>query len=150
MMHEILSKAYGAPKAIWPQLLVMAWKNIQSRDVQMFYFDDKAQAAAELIGAAGRMQPDPHSQDFLAVVDANLAGAKSNLFITNEMTQTVAPPSGGMIDKKVVITYKNSRQGDNCNLEAGLLCLNATLNDWNRLYLPKGSKLINSQGYKDG
>ncbi|MFH2118418.1 MAG: hypothetical protein ABII10_01635, partial [Candidatus Paceibacterota bacterium] len=41
------------------------------------------------------------------------------------------------------------RRADNCNLEAGLLCLNSTLQDWNRLYVPQGAELIEAQGFAD-
>jgi hypothetical protein len=150
MMRALLTKAYTAPKTLWPQLFATAWKDIQARHAQAYFFDAKAQNAAELINAAGRMQLDPKAPDFLAVIDANLGGAKSNLFITTDMKQEVSAPANGMIDKKITLTYKNSRHGDNCNLEAGLLCLNATLRDWNRLYIPHGSKLVNSQGYTSG
>jgi hypothetical protein len=150
LMRSILTKAYTAPKTLWPQLFETGWKNIQGRHVQMYFFDPKAQAAAETIGAAGRMARTNQDSDFIAVVDANLGGAKSNLFVQKEIRQEVSTPSNGEITKKVTITYKNSRKGDNCNLEAGLLCLNATLRDWNRIYLPKGAKLVNSQGYKTG
>ncbi len=150
MMRELLGKAYGAPKAIWPQLFTVGWNNIQSRHIQMYFFDPQAQSAAELVSAAGRMTPDPSAQDFLAIVDANLGGAKSNLFVNSNVTQEVAAPSNGMINKKVTITYQNTRHGDNCNLESGLLCLNANMPDWNRLYIPKGSKLVKATGYKDG
>ena len=151
LMREILTKAYGAPKTSWPNLFETGWKDVQDRHVQMYFFDTELQKAAEVVGAAGVMAHDKDkAQDFLAVVDANLGGAKSNLFTTNEITQEVSMPENGMITKKITLTYKNSRKGDNCNLEAGLLCLNATLRDWNRVYLPKGSKLISSNGYKSG
>jgi len=84
--------------------------------------------------------------DFLAIVDANLGGAKSNLFTTYEVKQIVNAPVDGRLEKTVEITYKNSRKADNCNLEAGQLCLNSTLNDWLRIYLPLGSELIEIQG----
>jgi len=109
-------------------------------------FDAQDEAAMDTINAAGTMKPVQNS-DFLAVVDANLGGAKSNLFITSEITQTVSAPENGMVTKTVEITYKNSRHGDNCNLEAGLLCLNSTLRDWNRIYVPQGAKLTSAQGY---
>jgi hypothetical protein len=35
-------------------------------------------------------------------------------------------------------------------LEAGELCLNGTLNDWVRIYLPKGAKIENTRGYDEG
>jgi hypothetical protein len=150
MMRSLLTKAYSAPKTQWPDLFDHGWKSIQGRHVQMYFFDEKAQQAAETIGAAGRMVKDPKAEDFLAIVDANLGGAKSNLFIDTEVRQEVSAPKNGELTKKVTITYKNNRKADNCNLEAGLLCLNSTLRDWNRVYLPKGAKLTNSQGYKQG
>jgi hypothetical protein len=85
----------------------------------------------------------------LAIVNANLGGAKSNLFIDYEVEQIVSAPENGMIEKTVEITYRNSRHGDNCNLEAGLLCLNATNRDWTRLYVPTGSELIDAQGFNN-
>ncbi len=150
MMRNILTKAYTAPKTEWPTLFSTAWQNIQSRHVQFYFFDQKAQAAAEVAGAAGRMNLNPQSQDFMAVIDANLGGAKSNLYVTNNIQQTVSAPTNGVITKKVTLTYKNTHRGDNCNLEAGLLCLNAPMPDWNRIYLPKGARMTNSVGYKPG
>jgi len=150
MMRNILTKAYSAPKTEWPKLFETGWKNIQGRHVQFYFFDQQAQAAAELAGAAGRLNPDPKAEDFFAVVDANLGGAKSNLYVSSSIHQEVSSPADGMITKKVTLTYKNNRKGSNCNLEAGLLCLNAAMPDWNRIYLPKGAKLIKSEGYKPG
>jgi hypothetical protein len=150
MMRALLTKAYTAPKQQWPQLFEIGWNNLQGRHAQMYFFDPKSQAAAETIGGAGRLQKDPQVEDFIAVIDANLGGAKSNLFINYDIKQEVSAPSNGRITKKVTITYKNSRRGDNCNLEAGLLCLNSTLRDWNRIYVPKESKLISAQGYRNG
>ena len=150
MMGALLQKAYSAPSQQWPTLFETAWKDVQSRDVQFYFFDENLQAAAEKVGAAGRIARDPNAEDFLAIVDANLGGAKSNLFVTSSVNQEISAPANGVITKKVEITYKNSRHGDNCNLEAGLLCLNSRLRDWNRVYLPKGAQLINSQGYREG
>jgi hypothetical protein len=150
MMRALLTKAYTAPKQQWPQLFEIGWSNLQGRHAQMYFFDPKSQEAAEIIGGAGRLKQDPQAKDFIAVIDANLGGAKSNLFINYDIKQEVSSPSNGQINKKVTITYKNNHRGDNCNLEAGLLCLNSTLRDWNRIYLPKGSKLVNAQGYRNG
>lgn len=150
MMRALLTKAYTAPKTQWPALFEVAWKDIQGRHAQFYFFDEAHQAAAEKINAAGRLMIDPNAEDFMAIVDANLGGAKSNLFITYDVKQEVSAPENGAISKKVEITYKNSRRGDNCNLEAGLLCLNSRLRDWNRVYLPKGSVLTKSAGYREG
>ncbi len=148
MMKAILEKVYGAGKEQFPALFTTMLKNINGRHIQAYFLDPELQAAAEKINLAGRMIAPTDGSDFLAVVDANLGGAKSNLFIDYDVNQTVLPPEDGELTKRVVINYRNSKPGDNCNLEAGLLCLNSTNNDWNRVYLPLGAKLISAKGYK--
>jgi hypothetical protein len=146
MMRAILTKAYGAPKQQWPDLFAHTQAAITGRHVQLYFMDEKSQLAAEAINAAGRMQAKPQ-EDFLGIVNANLGGAKSNLFVEHSVKQTVAAPENGMLKKTVEITYRNTRKADNCNLEAGLLCLNSTLRDWTRLYIPAGSQLVEAQGF---
>lgn len=146
MMRSVLDKSYGAPRQLWPQLFEAGLKDIAGRHIQMYFFDEQAQAAAEKINAAGRVMAADNA-DFVGIVNANLGGAKSNLFTNYEVLQTVSAPENGILTKTVEITYRNNRRGDNCNLEAGLLCLNSTLRDWTRLYLPAGAELVEAQGF---
>lgn len=146
MMRAVLDKSYAAPRQQWPSLFEAGLKDIAGRHIQLYFFDEELQAAAEQINAAGRLAATDNA-DFLGIVNANLGGAKSNLFVTYDVAQTVSRPENGRITKSVEITYRNSRRGDNCNLEAGLLCLNSTLRDWTRLYLPEGSELVEAQGF---
>lgn len=147
LMRELLTRTYGAPKNQLPQLFETGFNDLLGRHMQMYFFNEEDQKAAELLGAAGRMIAPTNGDDFMAIVNSNLGGAKSNLFIDYNVTQTVATPVDGMIDKTVEITYRNNRRGDNCNLEAGLLCLNSTNRDWTRIYLPAGSTLSSAQGF---
>lgn len=155
LMKSILAKTYDLDKAKFPELFKVAMSSVEGRHVQMYFMDESTQKAAEQINAAGRIYELKNNikdwqmgtnMDFLAIVDANLGGAKSNLFTTYDVKQTINAPAEGRLEKTVEITYKNSRKADNCNLEAGQLCLNSTLNDWIRIYLPKGSELIEIQG----
>lgn len=157
LMREILTKFYTAPKQQWPAVFEAAlgtfdqrgqggW--VGSRHIQAYFYNPEFQKAAETINVAGRMIPT-EGNDFLGIVNANLGGAKSNFFITNSVKQEVSAPEAGRITKNVEITYKNSRRGDNCNLEAGLLCLNSTNRDWTRLYLPAGAELVSAQGFNE-
>ncbi len=147
LMRELLTRTYGAPKNQLPQLFETGFNDLLGRHVQMYFFNEEDQQAAELLGAGGRMIAPTDGTDFMAVVNANLGGAKSNLFIDYDVTQAIAAPVDGMIKKTVEITYRNTRKGDNCNLEAGLLCLNSTNRDWTRIYLPMGSQLETAQGF---
>ena len=149
LMQTILQKIYASPRVYMADLFTVGIKSMEGRHVQMNFFDENTQLAIEKINAAGRLQNRSSAQDFLAIVNANLGGAKSNLFTNYEVLQTVAAPQDGMIEKSVEISYKNNRKADNCNLEAGKLCLNSTLRDWTRIYLPKGSQLISAQGFNE-
>lgn len=155
LMKSILAKTFDLDKARSPELFDVAIKSIEGRHLQMYFMDETSQKASEQINAAGRLYELKNNfkdwqmgvnMDFLAIVDANLGGAKSNLFTNYEVKQIINAPVNGRLEKTVEITYKNTRKADNCNLEAGQLCLNSTLNDWLRIYLPTGSELIEIQG----
>lgn len=150
MMQSILSKAYTAPKNLWPQLFEEAWKSIEGKHVQFYFFDEKTQAAAESINAAGRVKPTPEGSDYLLVVDTNLGGAKSNLFVQQQVEQDVDLPVNGSMKKSITLTYKNPFPPSNCNLEAGELCLNGKLTDWVRIYLPQGAVVTEALGFDEG
>jgi hypothetical protein len=148
MMQAILLKTYAAPKQKWPELFNFAWSAMQAKHLQAYFIDEQNQLAMENLGAAGRLELE-ENVDFIAIVDANLGGAKSNLFTNYEVEQYIKSPQNGKIIKTVEITYRNTRKADNCNLEAGELCLNSTLDDWHRLYLPAGTELIEAQGFSE-
>lgn len=147
LMQSILQRIYQSPRTFMADLFQVGLDSVDGRHLQMYFFDPELQVAAESINAAGRITPDPAAQDFLGIVNANLGGAKSNLYVKYSVLQTVSEPTNGQITKTVEITYVNPRRGDNCNLEAGLLCLNSTLRDWTRIYLPAGSQLVEAQGF---
>lgn len=158
LMSGILSKTYELDKSRFPELINVAISSMKGRHLQLYFVDEKSQTAAEKIRVAGRLyQLDNNfknwqfgqNQDFLAIVNANLGGAKSNLFIDHDLKISVSAPENNYITNTVEITYRNSAKADNCNLEAGQLCLNATLNDWIRLYLPPNSELIEIQGLEE-
>ncbi|MDR0463344.1 MAG: DUF4012 domain-containing protein [Pseudomonadales bacterium] len=148
MMQILLSMVYTAPRQSMPDLFQVGLRSLEGRHVQVYFMDEDLQAAAERINIAGRMVAPTDGSDFFGIVDANLGGAKSNLFITHEVEHTVFEPVDGRLERHVRITYRNHRPGDNCDLEAGLLCLNATNNNWHRLYLPLGSELISTRGFR--
>jgi hypothetical protein len=150
MMSAILQKSYSAPKNIWPQLFQVGWGNVKAKHVQMYFLDPKLQAAAESINAAGIVKPTPDGSDYFLIVDANLAGAKSNFFVNSEVSHTIDVPQNGTLKHSVTVNYKNPFKPSNCNLEAGELCMNGKLNDWVRVYLPKGTKMISTRGLDEG
>lgn len=149
MMQSIIQKTYATERSKWPLLAELLWQGIEGRHVQMYFMNEEDQSAAELIGAAGIIPNIPEVGDYLTVIDANLAGAKSNLFIETSGDIEVLGIENGRVKKQVELTYRNTHPASNCNLEAGELCLNGMLNDWTRWYVPKGAEVDEVLGLEE-
>ncbi len=147
LMNSMLANMMGSPKAKWAEFFNIFTESIEQKHLLMYFKDENKQLAAEALGAAGRLTSFEEG-DYLHINDSNFAGAKSNLFVESEVTQEITMGSDGSATKKLTLTYKNPRKGDNCNLEAGQLCLNGLLRSWTRLYVPKGSVLKGGRGFE--
>jgi hypothetical protein len=64
----------------------------------------------------------------------------------NETVDSSYAVKDGVVTKTVTINYKNPFPASDCNLERGGLCLNAEYRDWIRVYVPKGSELVDNKG----
>lgn len=143
LMHSMMANAMGSPKHTWPKLINVVLDSIKQKHLLFYFMEDKTQKVAEDFNAAGRIQP--YAFDYLHVNDANLGGAKSDMYIIREVEQEIEI-SGTTVTKTVSLSYNNPRKGSNCNLEAGQLCLNGVYRDYVRLLVPKGSKLLSVVG----
>ena len=146
LMNSMLANMMGSPKAKWAEFFNIFTSSIKEKHLLMYFRDQNKQNAVEVLGAAGRI--NDYLGDYLHINDTNFAGAKSNMFVTQEVEMVVDRAPDGSLTKKLTLTYKNPRPGDNCNLEAGKLCLNGLLRDWQRIYVPKGSVLKSARGYE--
>ncbi len=146
LMNSMLANMMGSPKAKWAEFFNIFTDTIKEKHLMMYFRDENKQNAVEVLGAAGRIHD--YVGDYLHINDTNFAGAKSNMFVTQEVEAVVSIGDDGSTTTKLTLTYKNPRKGDNCNLEAGLLCLNGILRDWQRIYVPKGSVLKSAKGYE--
>ncbi len=139
LMNSILSNALGQPKEKLPGLFGAAFKSLAQKNVLFYVFDSKAQAGVEAFGLAGRIVD--YNGDYLHINDANLGGRKSNLYVKQEVEQNIKISGDGTVEKTLTITYKNPEKQDGW--------LNSVLPNWTRIYVPKGSQLISSDGFVD-
>lgn len=145
LLYALMEKALkSSPKLYWGPLFQDLITQVQRKHVMFYLFDKNAQSGIESLNAAGRILD--FKGDYLHINDVNFAGAKSNLFTDQNVEVAYNVKSGGQIEKTITINYKNTHAPSDCNLERGGLCLNAELRDWVRIYVPKGSKLIDSKG----
>lgn len=145
LMYAILNKALSSsPKLYWGPLFQEMVNQTSQKHILYYLFDQSAQKGLDALNVSGRILP--FDGDYLHINEANFGGAKSNMFTTEEITQDYKIADDGVITKTVTINYKNPFPPSDCNLERGNLCLNAVLRDWIRVYTPKGSKMLSSQG----
>ena len=156
LLLEIMKKALGvSPSQYWGRLFQMGLSQINQKHILAFMDDEKAQQGVEAFNMAGRIADggkisgyqDGKGWDYLHINNANMASNKSNLFIEQETEQDYQVESDGTIVKTLAVKFKNPFPASNCDLESGGLCLNAHLyRNWIRIYVPKGSVLLEGKG----
>ncbi len=158
LFHTMLQQALGtSPSKYWGSLFQMLLSEVNQKHVLAYFHDGNAQKAVESFNMAGRIMTASETAtllkyeegkgwDYLHINNSNMAGAKSNMFVSEKMTKDVTVNKDGTMMSKLTVEYKNPYPGSDCGLESGGLCLNAPLRNWVRVYVPSGSKLVESKG----
>src|SRR3989344_5120233 len=146
LMLAIMKKALSSsPGQYWGPLIQTGFSEIGKKHVLFSLEDENAQKGLSAINATGQIRD--FEGDYFHLNEANFGGSKSNIFVDQDITQEYSVSKDGVITKTVIVNYKNPHKPSNCNLEAeNSLCLNAAWRDWFRVYVPKGSKLVESTG----
>lgn len=149
LLSAIMQKSLSSsPKIYWGPLFQAGLTGVGEKHILFYLFDENAQKGLEALNAAGRIKD--YSGDYLHISDANLAGAKSNMYVRETVTQDIQVETDGSIVKTLVIDYRNPQPASDCNLERGGLCLNGILRNVLRIYTPAGSELLENQGFEKG
>lgn len=138
LMQIIIKKILSEPATKWPSYLDMLLKQGQQKHILLSFHDTEAQKLAEDRNFAGRIVEPGDGQDYLHINDANLAGLKSNFYLTQEAKRNISITEDGSVKERLTITYTNTGKFDGW--------LNATARNYVRVYVPKGSKLLKSSG----
>ncbi|MBI2008535.1 DUF4012 domain-containing protein [Candidatus Amesbacteria bacterium] len=146
MMQSVLANVMAQPKSKMGELFNTVFSSINAKHVQFYFVDPAVQQAAESFNLAGRIRD--YSGDYLLIVDTNFAGAKTNAWVTYTADQKIDVSGDGTVTKTLTLTYKNPQQYFS---EKGTnLKLNGIFRDWLRVYVPKGSRLLESKGFETG
>ncbi len=146
LMYSILANVMAQPKSKMPELFNTALNSVYSKNVMLYYTDPKAQIAAESFNAAGRVRQTDN--DYLMIVDTNFAGAKTNIWVSYKADQKIEVSGDGSVTKTLTLTYSNPQQKAVRITQARNL--NGQFRDWLRIYVPKGSELVEAKGFESG
>lgn len=144
LMQSLFFKVVGlSPAQYWGPLFEAMFKDADEKHILANFKDKEIQSAIEQLNYGGRIKDVKY--DYLHISNVNFAGAKSNLFVTEEI-ESETSFKDGKVQRDVKITFKNPYPHSDCNLERSSLCLNATLRNWIRFYVPEGSELVDFKG----
>lgn len=152
LLFALMQKALGfSPSKYWGKLSQQLIRDMREKHMLVYMTDKKVQKSLEAMNFAGRIKD--FDGDYLHISDVNFAGAKSNLFVKHDVTSKTTIEGDGTVKREVTIVYKNPYPHSNCDLEEGGgklgyagLCINATLRNWFRMYVPEGSTLVDFKG----
>jgi len=139
LMDAMMDKAFNAPREQWKPLFETGLRLAGEKHILLYLHDPRAQNLAEKYNYAGRLQE--FEGDYLHVNDTNFAGAKANLYIQETVTLDYKVTKDGTVTKTVTIGLNNPEPHDGW--------LNGTYYDWMRIYVPKGSKLLDSAAWRE-
>ena len=148
MMYSILANVMAQPKSKMGQLFNTSLSLIQQKHILFYFLDPKIQSASETFNLAGRIRQPAENSDYLFVVDTNFAGAKTNAWVTYSADYKVDISGDGTPTVDLSLTYKNPQRY--FQDEKTKLKLNGVFRDWLRVYVPKGSTLVEAKGFETG
>ncbi len=139
LMQQILARSVGSDVEKIPQLLETIAILANNKHVMFYMHDGSTQSALSSLNWTGEIKS--YDGDFLHINDSNFAGGKSNIYVTQTVTQEINKESNGSFKKKITVEYKNDQPFNSW--------LNGINRDYVRFYVPKGSKLVSSKGSDD-
>lgn len=148
LLSEILKKALSSPKQIYAQLFQVGMEQAKQKHFLIYLKDSQAQLGVEALGFAGRIKSNPGG-DYLHINDANLGGAKANLFLKQSVKKDTTIV-GNSAQTTLTIEYRYPRSADNCSLERKSgLCLAGIYRDFLRVYLPENTSVTEIRGFEN-
>ena len=139
LMQQILQKAFSQSSKQYGQFIAKVWQEATEKHLLFYWHSESTQRLAEKYNFAGRIVD--FDGDYLHVNDANFAGRKANWYIVEKVNKSVER-QGDKLISTVEINYENT--GDyNSDFNTGY-------RDYVRVYVPKGSKLLGSDGSLNG
>lgn len=126
-------------KEVMFNLLVSTEKNLNEKHILFYFKNEELEQFVTDYGWDGRVKSSNY--DYLAVINTNIGGGKSDRMITQTINHHATVMSdGSIIDDLEIIRKNNSTKADKF---VGVRNV-----DWLRVYVPVGSELIEATGFE--
>ncbi len=128
-------------KANITKLLEQVSNQLASKHILLYFNDEAIEKQWQLTGLAGQLEALSSGQDYLQVVNTNIAGGKTDLKIRQTIEERVEIQEDGSVINDVTIVREHT--GKKTEGLYGVRNVN-----WLRLYVPEGSELLVADGFQ--
>lgn len=147
LLSSMMQKTLSSGRNIYGPLFQAALDEAKQKHMLFYLYNPDAQKGIQALGFGGAIKT--FDGDYLHINDANLAGAKSNLYIVESVKQDVNVIDGGA-NITLTLDYRYPHEADNCSLERKIgLCLAGIYRDYLRVYLPKRAEVGEVLGFEN-
>jgi len=134
LFNVLMKKTFNLPKEKWLDLAYYLKKSLDEKHILIYSHDNKLQEIISEHNFGGEIKTN--SGDYLCIIDANLGANKSNPYLEQNISYDIdlsrKDPQATLKLKYYLNSPKTWKVGDHLS--------------YTRVYVPKGSKLIESQG----
>ncbi len=138
MFNKLLVKVKDMSKEEWLRLAAAASEGLNTKDIQVAMFRPEEQEFVQQFGWGGTFKET--DGDFLAIVEANIAGQKTDRVVQESVLHEVNIAEDGTIENKVHLNRVH--KGVKNELFYGVRNVS-----YIRFYLPKGVEVIKAEGF---
>jgi hypothetical protein len=148
----IIAKVLAQPSSQWAQLATSLQVGANQRHLQIYVHDPAQEANLHVLGVDGSLQNLPLTEDYLMVVEANVAGTKADYYIKRSMSVKVEIYPSGLNRHEVDIHYEYPPSLDAVDTKLNTYPTNppGLYRDYVRFYLPLTTTLANIGFLIDG
>ena len=134
LLAELQFRLFNLPADNWPNLLKIFDNNVAYKNIQIYFFNSTLQGLVKNLNASGEVKSTDN--DYLMVVDANLAAFKSDAVVKKKIAYNIDQRNGNT-SANLTLTYRHEGDFD---------WRTTRYRSYTRIYAPLGSRFITSSG----
>jgi hypothetical protein len=136
---QLLEKVLASSGEQAQRVLQVIRQSLVNKDIVLFFADSTAQSVVQRLGWAGATAQT--SGDYLSIIHTNVAGGKTDAVIDNAYDLRSAVNDAGVIVNTLTIARTHN------GVHGANQFTGVQNNDYIRIYVPRGSKLISATGF---
>lgn len=140
LVTELKNRLFNLPNNRWNELLISLKNDIIAKNIQLYFSNIDKQVLTKDLGISGEVIKDTANDDYLMVVDANLAAFKSDAVMQKNITYAVKYDQNSNLLSNLSLNYQHN--GD-------FNWRTTRYQSYTRVYAPYGAEFISINGVNE-